>query len=167
MTLATSKGVRIVPDAWHAPGVASENDRNGIDVLADAQKLRQALINLLLHAIKFTDAPNQVTIAVEESQHQVVVSIADSGRGIPAERLATIFDAFTQLEPTLTRTTEGIGLGLAISRQLLRGMGSDIEVENLPGSGSRFSMRLPRALADRPAASSKMDEAAEWAAKPL
>lgn len=114
-------------------------------VIADPQKLRQALINLLSHAINFTDPFRQVTIALQQSKEYIVVSISDSGRGIQADRVEKIFDAFTQVEPTLTRTSDGIGLGLAISRQLLRGMGSDILVDNNPGVGTCFSMRLRRA----------------------
>ena len=57
--------------------------------------------------------------------------------------MSTIFEPFVQLEPTLTRTTEGAGLGLAISRELTRGMGGEISVSSVPGEGSTFTVRLP------------------------
>jgi signal transduction histidine kinase len=141
---AATKGVRFVSKGWHARD-QYRGDANGeLEVLADAQKLRQALINLLSNSIKFANPDSQVAIDVQSQRDGIHLLISDSGRGIPADRLATIFDPFAQLEPTLTRTTEGVGLGLAISRQLLRGMSSDIHVESTPGVGSCFSVLLPR-----------------------
>jgi len=159
LSSAIVKGVRLEQDGRPADG---ENVSNAIAttvVLADAEKLRQALTNLVSNAIKFASGGSRVTISVEPSRKNVQVSIASAGRDIPPDRLATLFDPFTQIEPTLTRTTEGIGLGLAVSRQLLRGMGSDVRVESTPGAGWRFSVLLPRAPLSRAASSETIDQA--------
>ena len=157
MSLAVVKGVRLVHDGKPAGGENGGDPKVTMEVLADAEKLRQALINLVSSAIKFANDGGQVTIALQPSLKNIQVSIANSGRDIPPERLATLFDPFTQLEPALTRTTAGIGLGLAVSRQLLRGMGSDVHVESTPGAGWRYSILLPRAPLSRAAASATAD----------
>jgi signal transduction histidine kinase len=157
LSLAVVKGVRLVRDSRPAGGENGSDPMPTMEVLADAEKLRQALINLLSNAIKFATEGGQVTIALQPSQKNIQVSIANSGRDIPPDRLATLFDPFTQLEPALTRTTAGIGLGLAVSRQLLRGMGSDVQVESTSGAGWRFSILLPRAPLSRVAVSATAD----------
>ena len=86
-----------------------------------------------------------MTHAVEEDR--VLVRVRDTGIGIPADKLDTIFDPFVQVRSDLTRTAEGTGLGLAISRDLARGMGGDLIAESTPGAGSVFTLTLPRARA--------------------
>ena len=71
--------------------------------------------------------------------------VRDTGRGIPADQQARVFEPFVQVDARLTRTHEGVGLGLAISRDLARGMGGDLTVESTPGVGSTFTLTLPRA----------------------
>ncbi|MEP7065914.1 MAG: HAMP domain-containing sensor histidine kinase [Gemmatimonadota bacterium] len=144
-SMAASKGVRLVQLGWLAEDGSTQEQGEPPYVLADAQKLRQALINLLANAIKFGYPGSEVTIAVQPHHGEVQVTVADSGRGIPADRLPHIFDPFTQVDTALTRTNEGVGLGLAVSRQMIRGMGSDIRVESTLGVGSRFSILLRRA----------------------
>jgi signal transduction histidine kinase len=75
---------------------------------------------------------------------KVVVRVRDTGRGIPAEMQAAIFEPFTQVDQTYTREAGGAGLGLAISRELSRAMGADLSVESTPGRGSTFALRLER-----------------------
>jgi signal transduction histidine kinase len=74
------------------------------------------------------------------------VHVADDGPGIPAEKLEAIFDPFVQLASGLTDRRGGVGLGLAISRDLARSMNGELSVESTVGVGSRFTLRLPRAL---------------------
>jgi signal transduction histidine kinase len=167
MSLAVVKGVRLVKDWRPAGGENARDPMVTMDVLADAEKLRQALINLVSNAIKFANAGGHVTIALQPSQKSIQLSIANSDRDIPPDRHATLFDPFTQLEPALTRTTAGIGLGLAVSRQLLRGMGSDVQVESTPGAGWRFSILLPRAPLKRFAAAASTDPSATRIEAPL
>jgi PAS domain S-box-containing protein len=116
---------------------------------ADAEKLRQVLVNLLSNAVKFTDPrgdqPGQIELSCAAEGAQVIVRVRDTGIGIPADKLAAIFDPFVQVRADLTRTAEGTGLGLAISRDLARGMGGNLEVESEVGAGSTFTLVLPLA----------------------
>ncbi len=116
------------------------------DILAtaDREKLEQVLINLLSNAVKFTPSGGSVTLGVEHDEQRVRILVTDTGVGIAAEQLASIFEPFVQLEPTFTRTSEGTGLGLAISRELTRGMGGELRAVSTPGAGSVFSVDLPR-----------------------
>jgi PAS domain S-box-containing protein len=114
-------------------------------VRADPEKLRQILVNLLSNAVKFTDPGGRVEITCAEAGERVLISVIDSGIGIPAGKLEAIFDPFVQVRSDLTRPHDGTGLGLAISRDLARGMGGDLTAESTPGAGSAFTLALPRA----------------------
>ena len=112
---------------------------------ADADKVRQVLLNLLGNAIKYTPAGGSVSVECDADDRFVRVRVRDTGTGIRAERLPHIFDPFVQGERALNRPDEGVGLGLAISRDLARGMGGDLDVESEPGKGSTFTLLLQRA----------------------
>ncbi len=113
-------------------------------VWADEEKLRQILLNLLSNAAKFTEAGGAITVdAARDDAGAVLLSVTDTGVGIPAEKLGAIFDPFVQAHRDLTRPTEGTGLGLAISRDLARGMSGDLTVVSAEGAGSTFTVRLP------------------------
>ena len=131
-------------------GIAFAADRPAADApaaWADREKVRQIVLNLLSNAIKFTPTGGRVTLAAGPGPlpGTVALRVADSGRGIPADRLEDIFAPFVQVDAGLTRTSEGTGLGLAISRDLARGMGGDLAAESTPGAGSTFTLTLPRA----------------------
>ena len=111
---------------------------------ADAQKLQQVTLNLLSNAVKFTEPGGSVFLSCIVGDGVVFVSVRDTGHGILAEHLRRIFDPFVQVDARLTRTQEGVGLGLAISRDLARGMGGDLTVESEIGVGSTFTLTLPR-----------------------
>jgi signal transduction histidine kinase len=113
-------------------------------VRADPEKLQQILLNLLSNAIKFTRTGGRVEISCEAEEREVAIHVADTGRGIPADKLQAVFEPFVQVDARLTRTEEGAGLGLAISRDLARGMGGDLTVESEPGVGSSFRLTLLR-----------------------
>ena len=117
---------------------------------ADREKLQQIVVNLLSNAVKFTADGGRVSVTCgwDESQGdepRVVVRVADTGRGIAADALDRVFEPFVQVDTRLTRTGEGMGLGLAISRDLARGMGGDLTAESTPGIGSTFTLTLPAA----------------------
>ena len=117
-----------------------------LGVRADREKLRQIMLNLLSNAIRYTSSGGRITIAARASgRDAVVIEVRDTGIGIAPEALERIFEPFVQLDRSLTQTREGVGLGLAISRDLARGMGGDLTVESRQGEGSRFCVRLPRA----------------------
>ena len=117
-------------------------------VRADGDKLRQVLLNLLTNAIKFTDAGGSVRLTCDaHTDDTVLLSVSDTGRGIAAEELERVFEPFVQLDRHRThQSQQGIGLGLAISRDLARAMGGDLTVASVPGAGSTFTVRLPRAV---------------------
>ncbi|MGH1360548.1 MAG: ATP-binding protein [Burkholderiaceae bacterium] len=115
-------------------------------VHTDPARLRQVLTNLIGNAIKFTsEGEVVVTERYEMTGNAATLSIGvrDSGIGIPQEKLATIFDPFTQAESSTTRRFGGTGLGLTISRKFARAMGGDIVVSSVFGQGSEFLISLP------------------------
>jgi signal transduction histidine kinase len=116
-----------------------------IAVRADREKLRQVLLNLVANAIKFTGDGGRITIAcVEDSAAgTATIRVRDTGVGIPADRLDSIFEPFVQLHRTLSQPVEGTGLGLAISRDLARGMHGDLSAESTEGKGATFTLTLP------------------------
>ena len=118
---------------------------SNVTVAADREKLEQVLINLLGNAVKFTPRGGQVTLSAAEHGGRVRIAVGDTGVGIKAELLDSIFQPFVQLESAFTRTAEGTGLGLAISRELARGMGGELTAASTPGEGSVFTLELPSA----------------------
>ena len=125
-------------------GYRYEPPPEALCVRADRDKLLQIVLNLLSNAIKFTPLGGRVTVTCVEEGDVVRVRVADSGRGIPPDQLDKIFEPFVQVDRGLTRTTEGTGLGLAISRDLARAMHGDLAVESTVGTGSTFTLTLPR-----------------------
>ncbi len=117
-------------------------------VMADDGRLRQIALNLVGNAIKFTEA-GSVTISLlsrrigrgTASREEIRLSVADTGIGIPADRIDAIFDSFTQAGEGIGRKFGGTGLGLTISRRLAQEMGGDLEVTSQDGAGSVFSLR--------------------------
>jgi PAS domain S-box-containing protein len=116
-----------------------------LEARADRTKVEQIVLNLLSNAVKFTPSGGHVQIGCTTSGDDVLVSVRDTGMGIPAENRESIFEPFVQLGRTLTSLHEGTGLGLAISRDLSRAMGGDVTVDSEPDKGSTFTLRLPRA----------------------
>ncbi len=112
-------------------------------VRADGEKLQQVLLNLLTNAIKFTEPGGSIELSCVRAGNEVRVCVADTGRGIALDQLSRVFEPFVQVDARLTRTQEGVGLGLAISRDLARGMGGDLTAESALGEGSRFTLNLP------------------------
>ena len=116
-----------------------------LTIRADAEKVQQIVLNLLTNSIKFTDDGGRIEMMCELlDDATVAIRVTDTGRGIAPDKLGTIFDPFVQVDVRLTRTHEGVGLGLAISRDLARGMGGDLVVDSTLGKGSAFTLRLPR-----------------------
>ena len=121
-------------------------------VQADHKRLKQVLTNLLSNAVKFTSPPGRVRLSCDVDDHMVRILVADSGIGIPAEKLEAIFQPFMQVDGDLNRAAQGTGLGLAISRDLARGMNAELTVESEAGSGSTFVLSVPRATMPAPMA---------------
>jgi PAS domain S-box-containing protein len=117
----------------------------GLRVEADAEKVRQILLNLVANAVKFTEPGGSIRMSAADLGHVVALRVHDTGIGIPADRLAAVFEPFVQVHRSLAKPVEGTGLGLAISRDLARGMRGDLTAESTPGEGSTFTLTLPRA----------------------
>jgi signal transduction histidine kinase len=114
-----------------------------ITVRADRDKVQQILLNLLTNAIKFTPAGGVIALDCDQSDGHIRIHVRDTGVGIAADRLEAIFQPFYQGESTLTRPSDGVGLGLAISRDLARGMDGELTVASAVGKGSVFTLALP------------------------
>jgi signal transduction histidine kinase len=112
-------------------------------VEADRQKLYLVLANLLSNAIKFTPEGGRIQVAVEAKGNEVWVSVRDAGIGIPPREQERIFDRFYQVEPSLTRRFEGMGLGLSIAKGMVELHGGRIWVDSVEGMGSSFTFALP------------------------
>jgi CheY-like chemotaxis protein/nitrogen-specific signal transduction histidine kinase len=114
---------------------------------ADVTRVRQILLNLISNAAKFAK-DGRVTFAIRteitDGVDWIVFTIIDTGIGMTEQQLASLFQAFTQADASTTRKYGGTGLGLAISRRLARMMGGEITVESKAGSGSTFTVRIPR-----------------------
>jgi len=111
-------------------------------VLGDPDRLMQVLVNLLSNAVKFT-AKGEVRCEAWAGKNHILVSVSDTGPGIPDALQERIFDKFVQAGDPLTDRPKGTGLGLAISRQIVERHGGHIWVESLPGEGSSFRFLLP------------------------
>jgi signal transduction histidine kinase len=126
--------------------LAYEPEEPDLVVVADREKLRQIVINLLSNAIRHSPSGSGITIGARRVPKGVVIVVADSGPGIPLDQQEAIFEPFVQLDRSFTSSVEGVGLGLAISRDLARGMGGDLTVQSEPGNGARFSLTLPAGI---------------------
>jgi signal transduction histidine kinase/PAS domain-containing protein len=114
-------------------------------VRADAEKLQQIVLNLLTNSLKFTEARGRIDLWCDARRDEVRICVRDTGRGIATDQLNRVFEPFVQVDAGFTRTQEGVGLGLAISRDLARGMGGDLVAESVLGAGSTFTLILPAA----------------------
>ncbi|MFF2518160.1 sensor histidine kinase [Streptomyces sp. NPDC058086] len=111
---------------------------------ADPVRMRQALGNLVSNAIRHTPDGGTITLSAREEEGQVVLGVADTGSGIAAEDLPSVFDRFWRAEKSRSRRTGGSGLGLSIVRQLVAAHGGTVAVTSELGAGSVFTLRLPR-----------------------
>ena len=131
----TESGVRLVRDACPPE----------LRVRADRDRLQRIVLNLLTNAVKFTPKGGQVSVGCAAVADRIAIHVTDTGRGIPAEMVERIFQPFVQVETGDATNEHGMGLGLAISRELARVMGGDLCVESAVGRGSIFSLTLPSA----------------------
>jgi signal transduction histidine kinase/ActR/RegA family two-component response regulator len=150
--IANSKGLSF--------NLVVEPDAAGV-YLGDSIRIRQILYNLLSNALKFTEH-GEVRVRVARTEPGIAIRVGDTGVGIPADRIARLFDKFEQADLSTTRRFGGTGLGLAICRELAALMGGSITVQSRVGEGSTFTVDLPlerSASASTPAARSTAAEA--------
>jgi signal transduction histidine kinase/CheY-like chemotaxis protein len=123
-------------------------------IIGDLGRLRQVLLNLLSNAVKFTQG-GEVCVTVgsrplRRGRHEMQFTVRDTGIGMAANRMHRLFGAFSQLDPSTTRTHGGTGLGLAISKLLVELMGGRISVASKPGKGSTFTFTIEAEATDQP-----------------
>ena len=113
--------------------------------LADPDKLRQILLNLVANGVKFTPEGGRITVGAEREKDRIRVWVTDTGIGIPSNQLENIFEPFFQVDHGPKRKYPGMGLGLAIARDLARAMNGELWMESTPGVGSTAWLVLPTA----------------------
>ncbi|HKU74620.1 MAG TPA: ATP-binding protein [Pyrinomonadaceae bacterium] len=141
-----SDSVNTVRPAADAKNITIETsfDAEAGPVLGDANRLQQVVWNLLSNAVKFTPKYGRIEVALERVDSEVQVSVSDSGEGISSEFLPYVFDRFSQGDGKSTRSHSGLGLGLAIVRQLVELHGGTVKAHSDgPGRGATFKLRLP------------------------
>jgi signal transduction histidine kinase len=126
--------------------LVSHADDVAATLWADADRVRQILLNLVMNAVKYALVPGgEITLSSTTTADTVAIHVEDRGPGIPPEQLGAIFDPFVQLASGLNDRRAGVGLGLAISRDLARAMSGDLTVDSTVGAGARFTLTLRRA----------------------
>jgi signal transduction histidine kinase len=130
---ATKSGIRVL----------TEFDPEVRPVMVDSERILQVFANLLGNAIKFTPEGGTITVRVQQKLKTMRVEIADTGIGIPADKLSHVFERFYQVDLKTRRRRGGVGLGLAICRQIIEGHGGQIGVTSEEGVGSTFYFELP------------------------
>ena len=133
---------------------SSREKRHGVEIalapgrpsaLADRDRLAQVLINLLDNAVKFTPEGGQIGITSTLGEMGIVISIRDTGVGIPPDEVGRIFERFYRVDRSRNRQEGGTGLGLAIAKHLVQAMGGEIRIESVEGKGTTFHVGLPAA----------------------
>jgi signal transduction histidine kinase len=114
------------------------------DLRTDGPKLMQVLVNLLANAVKFTPEGGQIALRAFTAGDHVAFEVSDSGIGIPEGELPRIFEVFRQVDGSDEREFGGVGLGLALVKQLVTALGGTVEVASEQGSGTRFTVKLPQ-----------------------
>ncbi len=136
-------------------------------LFADAVRLEQLVVNLLINAAKYTDEGGRVWLSVQQEGDECVVRVRDTGVGIDANLLPYVFNLFSQAERSLDRSQGGLGIGLALVRGIAKAHGGSVEAHSTPGEGSEFVVRLPVMAAPAPQPTATEDETAEPIARSL
>ena len=148
------KCVEVHRDRAAAVGLALAFDAGSLDgdvlILADEEAIRQIFDNLIDNAIKYTPEDGEVRVACSMTPVAVMVEVSDTGVGIPRDDLSRIFERFYRVDKARSRELGGTGLGLAIVKHLVSSLRGQITVTSRPGAGTRFTVRLPRALVPAP-----------------
>lgn len=119
-----------------------------IEMVADPARIEKVLINLLTNAIKYTPAGGSITVRWSGDAKESVIAVQDTGVGIPAEDLPRIFDRFHQVRGNAANRNQGVGIGLALAKELVEQHDGKLTVESVVGQGTTFSIRLPVEVAE-------------------
>jgi signal transduction histidine kinase len=142
-TELVNQSIQVVQAMADAAEVTVRSDVERLAVFAEADRIIQTLVNLLGNAIKFSPAGSIVTVTVIHDNDGALFSVRDTGRGIPADRLESIFERFRQVDASDSREKGGTGLGLPIARGIVEQHGGRIWAESRPGEGSTLRFTLP------------------------
>jgi signal transduction histidine kinase len=112
-------------------------------MLADIDKIERIILNLLSNAIKHTLEGGYITVGIEKNGEKIVISVSDTGEGIPRDKLEVIFDRYAQVDTSLTRKNEGTGIGLSLTKSFVELLGGRIWADSSFGKGSTFYVELP------------------------
>src|SRR5205814_8054977 len=123
--------------------LVAEADPEAAPVLADRDKLEKILLNLLFNALKFTPAGGRVELRAATEGTDLVLRVADSGMGIAAKNRPFVFDRFWQADGSSKRKYQGVGIGLALVKELTEAQGGKVSVQSAEGKGTTFTVRLP------------------------
>ncbi|MFC8043460.1 sensor histidine kinase [Nocardia sp. NPDC057353] len=135
---------RVLAGAGHTIELEVRPGTGTLEVLGDDTRLRQVLSNLLSNAVVHTPAGTAVTVRLTPAADEVVLEVADTGPGLPAEEAERIFERFYRTDTSRARASGGTGLGLSIVRALVTAHGGAVRVASAPGQGTTFTVRLPR-----------------------
>jgi len=130
--LTDSKGINIIFDT----------DVEEKNIACDTEKIERIVLNLISNAIKFSDLGDEIVVDVKDKNEFVEISVSDNGIGIEEKNLEMIFDRFKQVDKSLSRNTEGTGIGLSLVKSIVELHGGCINVESEFGKGSKFTVRL-------------------------
>jgi signal transduction histidine kinase len=125
--------------------LALHNSTSPVRVTADPDRLRQVVANLIDNAVKYSPGGGEISVSVSSGDTIGTIEVADRGLGIPTDEQELVFEKFYRLDPAMTNGVGGSGLGLYISRALIRQMGGELAVRSTHGVGSTFSITLPLA----------------------
>lgn len=142
--LAENQGLELIitPLSGGREGDHSAIARDDFMVAADMDKVEQILANLLSNAIKFTDEGGRIEVGIKDNAGRVIVTVTDTGKGIPPEKMDSVFDRFYQVDDGENRSSEGMGIGLALCRELILLHKGTISVESEPEKGSTFKLEF-------------------------
>ncbi len=172
-TLDVSREIRNALESCQGPLEAGRHElvvnlpKEPLHAVADRVRLQQILENLLLNAVKYTDAGGRIEVSAESELGGVVMRVRDNGIGIARDRLAHVWDLFVQVDDSPERTRKGLGIGLALVRDLVKRHGGTVEADSEGlGKGSTFTIRLPRAVRGELVSKSANEAAPHPAAAP-
>jgi heavy metal sensor kinase len=148
LAATTADQMRLLAEDKHIALTCETESRAAIS--GDRVRLKEIVVNLLDNAIKYTPAGGAIHLRVAAAHGQAVLEVTDTGIGIPAEALGHVFDRFFRVGRTTPDAPDGAGLGLSIVKSISNAHGGEVEVDSVPGRGSRFRVKLPLALGKIP-----------------
>ncbi|AUB34390.1 DNA-binding response regulator, OmpR family, containings REC and winged-helix [Nostoc flagelliforme CCNUN1] len=138
-----TQAVNVIQPLADKAGVTLSISALSGQVLADCDRIVQTLTNLLSNAIKFSSAGSTVWLGAQQQGNEVLLTVKDTGRGIPSDKLESIFERFQQVDSSDSRNHDGTGLGLAICKSIMQQHGGRIWAESVLGESSTFYVTLP------------------------